>query len=124
MKLSLILVLLFPIICIGQAETIGNYLGISPWSISFIKLKKNNRAEKYTEGCTNKGTTSVGTWKQIGDTIVVDIENRTVKFLLVKETLCSIEDDGVTEVQYGLSKTRINSIWGIRKKARRLRKSV
>ena len=114
---------MFSFICFGQQSAKGNYLMVSPWSISYIKLKKNNSVKWYIKGCTERGTVQYGDWKRKGDTVIVKLDAKTTKFLIIDNTLCHIKENGeITEKEYGIDKTLIQTKWRARLMARRIRK--
>lgn len=123
MKLLITIFLIFPFFCLGQQSAKGNYLMISPWTISFIKLKKNNSVKWYKESCTERGTRQLGEWKQKGDIVLIELDDKITEFLIIKNALCPIkENGGVTELEYGIDKTRIQTNWRVKLRAKRIRK--
>lgn len=109
--------------CSAQKNAKGNYLMINPWTISFIELNSKNEVEWYTKGCTNEGTTQLGSWTQKADTIQIELKNKLTSFVLVEGKLCSIDTAGVTtELEHGIPQTNIQTKWRVHLKARRVRK--
>lgn len=104
--------------CFGQNAN-GNYLLITNWAISQIKLNKDSSVRWYTKGCTNPGTTTLGTWKQYKDSVHIFLEKRKVTFILRERSLCVINDDNTTTtLEKGIEKSFIRSKWLIHFKAK------
>ena len=103
--ISLITVLTF-----GQEKQfVGNWAASSNWSFHYYQIKKNNRVNKYTEGCTDRGTNHPGTWKAENDTITLSFEKSTVRFYLKDGELYSF-----TPNSKGIKRTHCSSIRGAR----------
>lgn len=101
----------------------GNYLGISQWSVLHLQLKANGKVKRYTNGCTDRGTITVGTWQQSHDTIRLKFNQQVITYLYREKTLCYINGVGqVTDIKDGLHATRIKSKSGILRKAKHVRK--
>ncbi len=126
MRMRIILIVLFinSLDCFSQNSAQGNYLAITPYSVSFFKLKKSHKVKWYRRGCTDHEKLQIGTWSQKNDTVQIEINNKIDHFILSDESLCHIDKDGKpTPIEYGIRKTRIKTRLGVFIKAEKVRKS-
>ncbi|MGV3610345.1 MAG: toxin-antitoxin system YwqK family antitoxin [Fluviicola sp.] len=80
-----ILILLISVAAVSYAQEkrfIGTWISSGPWSFNYYQIKKNNRVNWYSEGCTNRGTNRSGTWTIVQDTITLTFEKSSIKLYL------------------------------------------
>lgn len=106
----------------AQDRAKGNYLVVTPWTVSFLRLGKDQKARWFVRSCTYQEEEVTGSWIQSGDTVVVRVEDNSTKFLLKEGRLCALLDGAMISTSSGMKRTFIRSLWHAQLRAKRLRR--
>jgi|GEM_PF-5342089 len=101
----------------------GNWLIVTYYSTSYIKLRKNRKVVWFTSDCKDRGTKKTGCWTQANDTVRIKIDNSTSTFIRIEDKLCHLSSaNELTPVKYGIPKSNIRTVYGVKSEARKRRR--